>query len=404
MTGAQQRASALTIAGVALGAALVPLNSTMIAVALPRIADDFGIRTGTAGILITVYLAAMLMGQPVAGQIADRYGRRRTATVALLGFAMCSLSAMVPAGFTGLVAARGGQAVFAAALAPSVQAMLRAITPVTDHGRAFGLLGSVIGVGAAGGPVIGGVLVAVFDWQAIFAVNVPIVAVVLVVLRRAVPPDRGAVRPVPARSGGSRFAPLANPVYVACFATQSLSVLAQYTLLLVAPIMLDARGWGSGQVGLALSALTVGMIVTGPIGGRAGDRVGRKRPVLIGLGVALAGLALSVRGGHDVAAAVLIVSLAVFGVGHGLATPGLMAAALESVPDEVTATAAGVFSTSRYTGSIVASVVLSIVVDEGGSGTGGLLVLALVCLAASVVTATRLPGPVPRRVVVGEPV
>ena len=65
---------------------------------------------------------------------------------------------------------------------------------------------------------------------------------------------------------------------------------------------------------------------------------------------------------------------------------------------------AGVFSTSRYTGSIVASVVLSIVVDEGGSGTGGLLVLALVCLAASVVTATRLPGPVPRRVVVGEPV
>ena len=66
------RVSTWTVLGVAAAVALVPLNSTMIAVALPKIAEDFAISTGTASVLITVYLVAMLIGQPL-----ENLGRRR---------------------------------------------------------------------------------------------------------------------------------------------------------------------------------------------------------------------------------------------------------------------------------------------------------------------------------------
>jgi MFS family permease len=81
------------ILGLGLAAMLVPLNSTMIAVALPEISDDFGIAQGTTGLLITVYLVVMLVGQPLAGRLADGLGSRRVVLGALLGFAACSIAA-----------------------------------------------------------------------------------------------------------------------------------------------------------------------------------------------------------------------------------------------------------------------------------------------------------------------
>ena len=64
---AAPKLSTAALLGIGAAAGLVPLNSTMIAVALPRITDDFDISTGTASILVTVYLVAMLVGQPLAG-------------------------------------------------------------------------------------------------------------------------------------------------------------------------------------------------------------------------------------------------------------------------------------------------------------------------------------------------
>ena len=183
-------ASTFTIVGIALASTLVPLNSTMIAVALPTLADEFDITKGRAGVLVTVYLVAMLVGQPTAGRIADRIGARRLAIIAVTGFGLCSAAAMFASTFAMLVAIRAGQAVFASALSPSVQALVRKVTDADTRGRAFGLQGSVIGAGAGLGPVVGGLLLAAFGWRAIFAINLPIVIVVLIVLA-TVGPRRG---------------------------------------------------------------------------------------------------------------------------------------------------------------------------------------------------------------------
>ncbi len=380
-----------TVVGIGVASALVPLNSTMVALALSDIAREFHIEKGHAAILVTVYLIAMLVLQPISGRISDAVGNKRAAIVSLVGFGACSLAAALAPTFALLVVARGVQAIFGSALAPSVQSMLRAVAPPDDRGRVFGMLGSIIGVGAAAGPLVGGVLVDAAGWPAIFLFNVPVVALALVLLMRvSVPVAAKQVRR--SRVGAEKPERLWTRAYIAAFATQALSTFGQYSLLLVTPFVLDVRGWSGGEKGLALSALTLGLIVMGPAGGRLGDRAGRRRPVVIGQLVALLGVLLVVPFGAGVLPAVLITALAFFGVGYGFASPSIMTAALESAPEQRSGVAAGVLSASRYMGSITASLLVRHYVDDDASGAHVMFVLSAVALALGVAAAFRLPS------------
>jgi len=381
---------AITIAGIALASALVPLNSTMIAVALPEIASDFDISSRQASVLVTMYLVAMLVGQPLSGRVCDAFGARRVALVATTGFGVFSAAAMFAGSFWILVALRAVQAAFASALIPSVQAMLRELVPGPERGRAFGVQGSVIGVGAGLGPVIGGLAVAAFGWRAIFGVNLPVVLAVLYVLGRRVAASPPQLDVDPETTDDVE--PLFNRVFGAAFATQALSTLAQYALLLAIPIVLDSRGWSAAGTGLCLSFLTVGMVVTGPYGGRLGDRLGRRRPVILGLTIALVAVIGSAVEGDDVASAVLVLTLLVFGVGLGVASPSVMTAGIEAAPVARTGSAAGVLSASRYVGSIVSTLVLASVIADDGGGLTRLLIVSAASLAFALVAARRLPG------------
>ena len=387
------------VLGIALASALVPLNSTMVAVALPRIAKSFDIGRGRAGALITVYLVIMLIGQPLSGRLSDVIGTLRAVVFSLLGFAACSTAAVFANTFDRLVVARGLQAVFASALAPSVQSMLRAITAPEHRGHVFGILGSVIGVGAASGPVIGGVLVSLFGWHSVFAVNIPVVVVALAVLWAVEIPDAHTsviVDPLAcsaAVAGKARPRPsIWNRVFVCSFATQASSNLGQYSLLLIAPIVFDARGWSSAKTGLALSALTVGLIIMGPPGGRYGDTAGRRRSVGVGLGIAMSGTLLLVPFGADIAPVALIVGLLTFGLGTGFASPGIMAAGLGAAPPERAGYAAGVLSMSRYFGSIAASILVSKFVSDNGGGTRLMYTVTFVALLFATSTSRGLPA------------
>lgn len=377
------------IVGLTLAAALVPLNSTMIAVALPAIADDFEVSTGRVSILITLYLVVMLVGQPTAGRIADRIGSRRTLELSLVGLAAFSAAAAVAPSFPVLVLTRCLQAACAAALGPGVQSLLRTATPPEQHGRVFGILGSVLGVGAASGPVVGGLLVQASGWQAIFAVNVPIALVALTSTRTGATGATDRARGTVTATDPGR---IANAVFNASFSAQALSTQAQYALLILTPIVLDARGWGSAPIGLSLAALTVGMIVMGPIGGRIGDAHGRRLPTSAGLGLATVAVAVLAVLGRDVHPAVLVAGLACFGVGLGGSTPNLMSAALGSVPMDRSGTAAGIFSMSRYVGSIVATVSIGVLVTAEADGTSVMLLTSTACMLAATVATRWLPS------------
>jgi len=380
VTVASRTGPGVALFGVMLAAVLVPLNSTMIAVALPEIASDLDVSKGSTGLLVVVYLVVMLVGQPASGRLV----------IGLIGVGATSLAATFVGSFPALVAARLGQAVFAAMLAPSVQSILRRSTTTATRGRSFGLLGSMIGAGAALGPLIGGVVQAVAGWPAVFFVNIPVVAVVLVLQRHGLEQvaDAEEETPTPEVADGRIF----NRVFTAAWVAQAGTSYGQYSLILVVPLVLDDRGWGPGEIGLAVSALTVGLVVVGPLGGRVGDHHGRRRPSVIGLTSAFVAVAVTAVAGAGMHAALMIAGLALFGFGYGFAAPSMMTAAIESVAERRSGAASGVFATSRYSGSIPASAAFAAATGSGTTGVDELLIAAAVFGAVAVAATVALPS------------
>lgn len=384
---AQPGLSRVQLVGIAGGAALVPLNSTMIAVALPSIADDFDISIGRASLLVTVYLVAMLIGQPVAGRLGDAVGHRRLVRIALVGFGSMSMVGAIAPSFVVLIAARVGQAAFGAAIAPGVQAMLHMVTPPSERGRTFGSLGSIIGVGAAAGPVLGGGLTGLFGWQAIMLVNLPIVAWALVAA--PTPTDSGDRR---RRSCDVSDEPWVTRVFVACCTIQALTTVGQYMLLLVTPVILEGRRWSSAPIGLVLSTMTIGLIVMGPVGGRTGDRRGRRWPVAVGITVAFVAIVGSAIGGASIAIPGMVAALAASGLGLGFALPSVMTSAIESVDERRAGAASGLFSTSRYVGSIGTSLLVAAWITDAGGGAGRALWVAAAASAIALGCVVFIPS------------
>ena len=364
------------LAGGMVAASLVPLNSTMIAVGLPDVADDLDVSRASVAWLVIAYLAAMAVCQPAAGRIGDRHGCRRVTLVALVGFGALSIVAAAAPTFPALVVARVVQAVFGAALVPNVQTLVRGAVAPERRGRAFGILGTGIGAGAALGPVIGGVLVDAAGWRAIFYVNGPVAAVAIVLVLMIV--DRHVRAEVQALDGH-----LLHGRFLAACLCQASSNLAQYTLLLAVPLLLDDRGWSSSQVGAVLLGMTVGLLVLSPVGGSLGDRAGRNQPIVGGMTVlAVGGILVAVVGAE--VPVVLVAGVVLTGVGLGLATASLQAAATDAVPEHRTAAASGLLSTSRYVGSISGSLALAV------AGSRSVLVLTAVMGVLAVVAGARV--------------
>lgn len=355
----------------------------MIAVALPALARDLDVARGPASVLVTTYLAAMLVCQPFAGRLGDRVGTRRVLAVAIGGFALASVAAGLAPSFPALLAARVVQAVFGAALIPNAQALLRATVPAVRRGRASGFVGTGIGAGAALGPVLGGFLTEAIGWRGIFVVNVPLGALALVLLARTVAPARpattagasAATAPAPTR----RLGLLRPGPFLAACLTQTTSNFALYTVLLVLPTLLVDQGWTGASIGLATSGLTAGVLILGPVGGTVGDRRGRVQPIVAGLAVVVVGaglLALDPRSVH-----LLVAGPLVMGFGLGLAGASLQAAAMDAVPQAVAGSAAGVYSASRYVGSIAGSLAIGATGATGASSSRPVLIAVVVSAA-----------------------
>src|SRR5688572_5112277 len=167
------------IVTVALAGILVPLNSTMLAVALPEIRDDFAVSHAQLGWLISAYLIGMVLAQPVGGRIGDQLGRRTVLVWGLAGFLAMSLAAALSPSFWVLVGLRTGQALLGAALIPNGLALVREFAPPTHLGRANGFTGSAFSLSAAIGPLVGAALLSVGSWRLLFAVNVPLVLIAM---------------------------------------------------------------------------------------------------------------------------------------------------------------------------------------------------------------------------------
>ena len=369
---------------VALATMLAPLNSTMIAVALPRVMKEFGADLATSGWLVTSYLIAMACLQPVAGKLGDRLGRRPLILGGLIYFGIASLAAATASSLSWLLFFRVQQAIAGAIALPNGAALVREVVPAARRAARFGLVGAAVGLAAAAGPPLGGLLVELAGWRAIFYANVLLIVPALLLGMRALParPTRsttsgfdlgGAVLLLAVLAGtaglltqghhlgnlllqglaGAALVLLAffflwhewrhpdhvlqprlfqHRTFAAANAAIALSNLAMYSTLLAVPILLASQpGWGSAQTGLVLTSMSATMVIFSPLGGRLSDRWGRRWPTVGGLALLTLGVLLLALADSEPVLPVLVCGLGVAGIGLGLYSAGMQSAAVEAV-------------------------------------------------------------------------
>ena len=171
---ATYRKSWLLVLTVGLGTLLNPLNSSMIAVALTRLEQEYRLTFADASWLISAFYLASASAQPVMGKLSDMFGAKRLFLAGLVLVAGASALAPFAPNFWTLVAFRALQAIGSSTLFPSGMSIVRA--SITEgQARALSILAVFSSVSAAFGPSIGGFLIEYWDWQAIFLVNLPFI-------------------------------------------------------------------------------------------------------------------------------------------------------------------------------------------------------------------------------------
>ncbi|WP_428935833.1 MFS transporter [Streptomyces sp. ACT015] len=162
----------LTLAGSVVGAMTVALDGTVLTVARTTLQHDLGASLAQAQWTGTGYLVAVASLLVAAGRLGDRYGHQRLFGIGMTGFGLTSAAIGVAPGIGWVIGLRVVQGVFGALLQPATLGMLRASYPPQGLRMPIALRTSAIGVAAAAGPLLGGVLAAGPGWRAVFFLNV----------------------------------------------------------------------------------------------------------------------------------------------------------------------------------------------------------------------------------------
>ncbi len=174
---------------------MVVLDATIVNIALPQAQQALGFSDANRQWVVTAYALAFGSLLLLGGRLSDLFGRRNVFMVGLVGFAIASAVGGAATSFEMLVAARAGQGVFGALLAPAALSLLTVtFTEPGERAKAFGVFGAIAGTGAAIGLLLGGVLTEYASWRWALYVNLGFAAVALVgaalLLARHVPIDK----------------------------------------------------------------------------------------------------------------------------------------------------------------------------------------------------------------------
>ncbi|WUI02340.1 MFS transporter [Spirillospora sp. NBC_00431] len=237
--------------GVVLAAAsiaqfVVALDMAVVNVALPAVKTSLGFAPVDLSWVVHAYALTFGGFLLLGGRACDLYGRRRLFVLGLAVFGLCSLAGGLAQAPWQLVAARAGQGLGAAAVAPAALALLTTtFTEGRDRVRALGVWSAVNAAGGALGVLAGGVLTEYAGWRWVMLVNLPIVAGALALVPAGVP-----ARP---RSGGRER----MDVLGAVLATTGIG------LLVFGVVRTDTRGWTSAATLGTLAAAAVLLVAFG---------------------------------------------------------------------------------------------------------------------------------------------
>jgi EmrB/QacA subfamily drug resistance transporter len=179
---------------VLVGAFVTILDFFIVNVAIPSVQDDLGASAAEIQFVVAGYGLAYAVGLITGGRLGDIFGRRRMFIIGLAGFTAASVACGVAQTAVALVVSRVCQGIFAAVLFPQVLSILNVTYVGVARARAFTALAVTLGLAAASGQLIGGVLITTdtlgLSWRGCFLINLPIGVVALVLAARVLPESR----------------------------------------------------------------------------------------------------------------------------------------------------------------------------------------------------------------------
>lgn len=412
------RQQCLTLVATILGSTVVFLDSTVVNVALPAIAD--GLDAGLAGQqwVVEAYMLTLVSLLLVGGSLGDQFGRRRMFVIGLIGFGATSALCAVAPTVEFLVGARALQGITGALLVPGSLAIVAATFEGPARGRAVGIWTSWTGIATVIGPAGGGALIGVTSWRAIFWVNLPLIAATVALTLHAVEESRDpdafhgidwpGILLSAAGLGGPVFALIEQPAHgwgdplvwatfavgllcfaafvlreararhpmldlglfrIRNFAVANLTTLAAYAgliggLFFVGLFLQQVAGYSPLEAGLATTPISLILFVLSPRWGRLASATGPRLPMTAGPIVGGIGLLLllRVKASADYAADVLPAIL-VFGLGLSATVAPLTATVLDSVEERHVGIASGVNNGISRVAGLLAIAVLGAVIS-----------------------------------------
>ena len=399
------RRRVVTLVAMCVAQGMILLDNTIVNVALPSIQRELDVDPGNLIWVVNAYVLALASLIMVGGTLGDRYGRKHLFLIGLAIFTAMSAACALSSSEAALIAARAAQGVGAALVAPLSLSILADAYPPERRTAAIGIWAAAAGLGFGAGPVVGGILVEMFSWSAVFWVNVPIGIIGLVLVITGVRESRnpharrldlpGAVL-VAAGLCVLTFAIVesehigwTSPTMIALFAvagvllvsfvivesrvrepmvplglfqdsrfTVSCGVYAIMYLALASTFFFvtlffqNVEGWSALEVGLSWLIMNTPFLIASTLAGRLAGWIGT---ATCWLGVLLGGLGVLALAFLKPGAGLLAASpgYVLIGAGYGMAVPTISSVAVSALPPERSGLASGVLNSARQVGTAV---------------------------------------------------
>jgi MFS transporter, DHA2 family, multidrug resistance protein len=410
----------LVLAVLCLSTMVLVIDNFALNVAVPVLARDLNASAQDIQWILDAYVLVFAGLLLTAGSLSDRYGRRRVMIIGLVIFGGASLAAALAATPGQLIAGRVLMGVGGALVMPSMLSILITVFDDQERRKATSIWSMVSVVGLVGGPVMGGLLIDRFSWEAVFLLNVPVAAVAIVAGRAWMPESRGPWRrpdplgailsavgmtalvwaiielPVKGFSDPATLTALAVAVAgLAVFAAWqahtpspmvplglfrernfsggSLSLVLMEIalgglLLTVTQYLQFVLGYSALETGLALVPMALGMIVASSMAATLGQKLGNRPLAAAGLTVVAGGFGVLATLSPGDGFAVVGTALALLGVGGGLAQPAAIAALMGAVATEHAGVGSALNDTIQQAGAALGVAVLGSVLASAFTG------------------------------------
>ena len=407
---------------------MVVLNLSIINVALPAIRETFSAPTDVMSWVITLYMLPYVAVMPLYGTLGDDLGIHRMLFVSmglfLSGTLVNALSLSLPL----LLLGRFIQGLGAGGIPPLAIAMITRIFSVETRGHALGQWNSIGPVAAVTGALLGGVIIDAVGWRVTFVVpllaGVAAVTMAVLTVRSTGHPVRmqelggfdwlGVIllsatlacllfyvtsRPITGRQPFTDWRLLAAMVlllagfvwherrmaapfielsllkdgnYLKVCITAAMRMFVMSGISFLTPLYLaDLKGLNATLIGVIAMIRSAGLFPTMYFGGRVADRWGSRLPMVLGMSVQAASVLLLILSGPGPQVTLVVVGLALHGLGAGVVLPALHRAAMTGSDGERGGTAAGLYSMIRFCGMMlgtaVVGVLLQALLDRGAT-------------------------------------